>query len=138
VGVLRMVAMVLFGLMFLAEAGDLYGLVLTLADPVPTAERFGISTGAELLRSSVLLILALVVCIGALFALAGLLLKRHALFQRSALVCALGYLVYGLYQVADGVLQVGSTVVVVAGLIYVVLGGLAYAMYRSVFETSNP
>jgi hypothetical protein len=125
--------MVLFGLMFLAEAWDLYGLVLTLADPVPTAERFGITAGTEVLRSSVLLVLALVVCLGALLALVGLHLRRPTLFHRSALVCALGYVVYGLYQVADGALQVGSVVVVVAGLIYVVLGSLAYAMNRSVF-----
>ena len=125
--------MVLFGLMFLAEAGDLYGLILTLADPQPMAERFGITAGAEVLRSTVLLILALVVCFGALFALVGLVARRYALFRRSALACALGYVVYGLYQVADGALQVGSAVVVVAGLIYVVLGGLAYAMYRSVY-----
>ena len=129
---LRIVAMLLFGLMFLAETGDLYGLVLTLADPAPTAERFGITAGAEVLRSSVLLILALVVCLGALFATVGLLLRRPTLFHRSALACALGYVVYGLYQVADGALQLGSVVVVVAGLIYVVLGGLAYAMNRSV------
>jgi hypothetical protein len=126
--------MVLFGLMFLAEAGDLYGLVLTLADPVPTADRFGITPGVEVLRSAVLLILALVVCFGALLALVGLLLRRPAFFQRSALACALGYVVYGLYQIADGALQVGSAIVILAGLIYVVLGGLAYAMYRSVFE----
>ena len=42
---------------------------------------------------------------------------------------------YGLYQVADGALQVGSAIVILAGLIYLVLGGIAYAMYRSVFET---
>ena len=125
--------MVLFGLMFLAEAGDLYGLVHTLADPVPTAERFEITAGAEVLRSSVLLVLALVVCLGALLALIGLLLRRPTLFHRSALACALGYVVYGLYQVADGALQLGSVVVIVAGLIYVVLGGLAYAMNRSVY-----
>ena len=130
---LRAVAMVLFGLMFLAEAGDLYGLFLTLTDPVPAAERFGITTGAEILRSSVLLVLALVVAFGALFALIGLLLRSPVLFHRSALACSLGYVVYGLYQVADGALQVGSAIVVVAGLIYVVLGGLAYAMYRSVY-----
>jgi len=125
--------MVLFGLMVLAEAGDLYGLVLTLADPMPAAERFGITAGAEVLRSTVLLILALVVCTGALFTLVGLLIRRPALFHKSALVCAIGYVVYGLYQVAHGALQLGSAVVVVAGLIYVVLGGLAYAMYRSVY-----
>jgi len=125
--------MVLFGLMVLAEAGDLYGLILTLADPMPAAERFGITAGAEVLRSTVLLILALVVCTGALFTLVGLLIRRPALFHKSALVCAIGYVVYGLYQVADGALQLGSAVVVVAGLIYVVLGGLAYAMYRSVY-----
>jgi hypothetical protein len=135
--VLRVVAMMLFGLMFLAEAGDLYGLILTLADPVPTADRFGITARAELLRSTVLLILALVVCFGALSSLGGLLFRRPTLFRRSALACALGYVVYGLYQVADGALQLGSVVVVLAGLIYVVLGGLAYAMYRSVFEPSN-
>ena len=130
---LRAVAMVLFGLMFLAEAGDLYGLFLTLADPVPTADRFGITAGAEVLRSAILLGLALVVCLGALLALIALLLHRGALFHWSALACALGYVVYGLYQVADGALQVGSTVVVIAGLIYIVLGGIAYAMYRSVY-----
>ena len=40
---LRLVAIVIFGLMFLAEAGDIYGLVLTLADPEPAADRFGIA-----------------------------------------------------------------------------------------------
>jgi hypothetical protein len=131
--VLRVVAIVLFGLMFLAEAGDLYGLFLTLADPEPMADRFGITVGAEILRSVILTILALVVCTGALLALVGLLARRPALFHTSALGCAIGYLVYGLYQVADGALQLGSAIVVVAGLIYVVLGGLAYAMHRSVY-----
>jgi hypothetical protein len=131
--VLRMVAMALFGLMFLVEAGDLYGLVLTLADPVPAADRFGITANAEVLRSAVLLILALAICFGALLALVGLLVRRPALFHASALLCAIGYLVYGLCQVADGALQLGSAVVVVAGLIYVMLGGLAYAMHRSVY-----
>jgi hypothetical protein len=125
--------MVLFGLMFLAEAGDVYGLVLTLADPVPVADRFGITAGAEVLRSTVLLILALVVCFGALVALVGLLARRPALFHASALVCAIGYFLYGLFQVADGALHLGSAIVGFAGLIYVVLGGLAYAMYRSVY-----
>jgi hypothetical protein len=131
--VLRVVAMALFGLMFLVEAGDLYGLVLTLADPVPAADRFGITANAEVLRSAVLLILALAICFGALLALVGLLVRRPALFHASALLCAIGYLVYGLFQVADGALQLGSAVVVVAGLIYVMLGGLAYAMHRSVY-----
>jgi hypothetical protein len=131
---LRVVAMVLFGLMFLAEAGDIYSLVLTLADPGPAADRFGITAGAEVLRSTVLLILALVVFFGALLALVGLFARKPALFHTSALVCAIGYLVYGLVQVADGALQLGSAIVVVAGLIYVVLGGLAYAMYRTAFE----
>jgi hypothetical protein len=131
--VLRLVAIGLFGLMFLAEAGDIYGLVLTLADPGPAADRFGIAAGAEVVRSSVLLLLALAVACGALLALTGLLANRPTLFHRSALVCALGYLLYGLYQVADGALQVGSGIVVVAGLIYVILGGLAYAVHRSVY-----
>jgi hypothetical protein len=131
--VLRVVAMALFGLMFLVEAGDLYGLVLTLADPVPAADRFGITANGEVLRSAVLLILALAICFGALLALVGLLVRRPALFHASALLCAIGYLVYGLFQVADGALQLGSAVVVVAGLIYVMLGGLAYAMHRSVY-----
>jgi len=132
--VLRLVAIVLFGLMFLAEVGDAYGLFLTLADPAPAAARLGITVGAEVLRTAILLILALIVALGALLAVVGLRARRPALFHQGALACALGYVVYGLYQVADGALQNGSTVVVVAGLIYVVLGGLAYAMHRSVFE----
>jgi hypothetical protein len=131
--VLRLVAIAIFGLMFLAEAGDIYGLVLTLADPEPAADQFGIATGTEVMRSSVLLILALVVAGGALFALVGLLARMPVLFHRSALTCAVGYLVYGLFQVADGVLQVGASIVVVAGLIYVILGGIACTMHRSAF-----
>lgn len=118
--------------MFLAEVGDIYGLFLTLADPAPAANRFGIAVGTEVLRSSVLLLLALVVAMGALLALIGLLVHKPVLFHRSALACALAYLVYGVYQVADGALQVGSGIVVVAGLIYIVLGSIAYAMHRSI------
>jgi hypothetical protein len=131
--VLRLVAIAIFGLMFLAEAGDIYGLVLTLADPEPSAARFGIAAGAEVIRSSVLLLCALVVAGGALLAVVGLLARMPVLFHRSALACTAGYLVYGLFQVADGALQVGAGIVVVAGLIYIVLGGIAYAMHRSAF-----
>jgi hypothetical protein len=130
--VLRLVAIAIFGLMFVAEAGDIFGLVLTLADPEPTAGQFGIAVGTEVMRTSVLLIFALVVAGGALLAVVGLLARRPVLFHRGALACAAGYLVYGLFQVADGILQVGAGIVVVAGLIYVVLGGIAYAMHRSV------
>ena len=130
---LRLVAIAIFGLMFLAEAGDIYGLMLTLADPEPSAARFGIAAGAEVIRSSVLLLCALVVAGGALLAVVGLLARMPVLFHRSALACTMGYLVYGLFQVADGALQVGAGIVVVAGLIYIVLGGIAYAMHRSAF-----
>lgn len=129
---LRVVAVTLFGLMFLAEVGDIYGLFLTLGDPARAADRFGIAVGTEVLRSTALLLLALVVAMGALLALIGLLARRPALFHRGALACALAYLVYGVYQVADGALQVGSGIVVVAGMIYVVLGSIAYAMHRSI------
>ena len=70
---LRLVAIAIFGLMFLAEAGDIYGLLLNLDDPAPAAERVG--AGAEGLRSTVLLLLALVVACGALLALIGLLAR---------------------------------------------------------------
>ena len=128
---LRLVAIAIFGLMFLAEAGDIYGLVLTLADPEPSADRFGMAAGTEVMRSSVLLIFALVVAGGALLAVVGLLARKPVLFHRSALACAVGYLVYGLFQVAAGALQVGAGIVVIAGLIYMMLGGIAYAMNRS-------
>jgi chromate transport protein ChrA len=130
--VLRLVAMALFGLMFVAEAWDAFGHVLTLADPGPSAERFGITVGAEIIRTAILLFLALIVTLGSLIAVVGLQSRRAALFHRGALACALGYVVYGLYQMAEGALQIGSGVVVVVGLIYVVLGGLAYAMHRTI------
>jgi hypothetical protein len=130
--VLRLVAVAIFGLMLLAEAGDIYGLALTLADPQPAADRFGLAEGTEVVRSTVLLIFALVVAGGALLAVVGLLARKPALFHRSALACAVGYLLYGLFQVAEGAFQVGTGTVVVAGLIYIMLGGIAYAMNRSV------
>ena len=104
---LRVVAMSLFGLMFLAEVGDAFIILATLADrrPAECDER----------RS-----------------LVGLLARKPALYRHGALICVLGYLAYGLYQVSDGALQIGSGVVILAGLIYMILGLLSYAMYRSV------
>ena len=134
---LRVVATGIFGLMFLAEAGDVYGLLLALADPAPVAGRFGIAASTEAMRSGVLLIFALVVAGGALLSVVGLLARRPALFHRGALACALGYLLYGLFQVAGGVLQVRSGLLVVAGLIYIVLGVIAYAMHRSAFYSTS-
>ena len=129
---LRLVAIAIFGLMFLAEAGDIFGLALTLADPQPAADRSGLAVGTEVVRHSVLLIFAVAVAGGALLAVAGLIARRPAIYHRGALVCAVGYLVYGLFQVAGGAVQVGAGTVVVAGLIYMMLGGIAYAMNRSV------
>ena len=130
----RLIAAILFGLMLLAETIQAYGLVRALADPAPVAERLGISYGAEVLRAWILLILAATVALGALLAVVGLLGRLRALFLASALACAIGYLLLGLYQMATGVLQLESGGVVLSGLIYLVLGALAYAMRRSVIE----
>ncbi|HEV8045042.1 MAG TPA: hypothetical protein VGP38_07680, partial [Rubrobacter sp.] len=123
----RLIAMILFGLMLLAEATQAYGLVRALADPSPVAERLGISPGAEILRAGILLILAVTVALGALLAVVGMLGRRRELFLFGALACAVGYLVHGLYQVASGVLQLGSGGVALSGMIYLALGALAYA-----------
>lgn len=118
--------------MSLAEFGDAYGLILTLSNPGPVAEAFGISPGAEAVRATILLVLALVVAVGALNAAVGLLGRRPVLFRAGSLACAVGYVVYGLYQISSGALQLGSFGVVVAGVVYVGLGALAYAMRRGV------
>lgn len=130
----RLIAVILFGLMVLAEAIQAYGLIGTLADPAPVAERLGISYGAEILRAGILLVLALAVSLSALLAVVGLLGRLRALFLACALVCALGYLLLGLYQMATGVLQLGSGGAVLSGVIYLALGALAYAMRRSVAD----
>ncbi len=130
----RLIAVILFGLMVLAEAFQAYRLLRTLADPAPVAERLGISYGAEILRAGILLVLALAVTLAALLAVVGLLGRLRALFLASALASALGYLLLGLYQMATGVLQLESGGAVLSGVIYLVLGALAYAMRRSVIE----
>lgn len=117
--------------MSLSEFGDAYGLILTLSNPEPVAGTFGIPVGAEVVRAGVLLVLALVVAVGALNAVIGLLGRRPTLFRAGALVCAVGYVVYGIYQIASGALQLDSVGVMVAGLAYAGLGALAYAMRRS-------
>jgi hypothetical protein len=123
--------------MSLSEFGDAYGLILTLSNPGPVAETFGIPVGAEVVRALILLVLALVVAVGALNAAMGLLGRRRALFRAGSLACAAGYAVYGLYQIASGALQLGSVGVVAAGLVYVALGVLAYAMRRSMNPTTS-
>lgn len=130
----RLISALLFGLMFLAEAVQTYGLVRTLSDPAPVAERLGISVGAEILRAGILLVLALTVVVGALLAVVGLLGRLRALFLAGALACAVGYLSLGLFQLATGALQLGSGGVVLTGVIYLALAALAYAIRRSVIE----
>ncbi len=130
----RLIAVILFGLMVLAEAIQAHGLIGALADPSPVAERLGISYGAEILRAGILLVLTLAVTLGALLAVVGLLGRLRALFHTCALACALGYLLLGLYQMAAGVLQLNSGGAVLSGVIYLALGALAYAMLRSVAE----
>jgi hypothetical protein len=130
----RLIAVILFGLMLLVETTQAYGLVRTLADPAPVAERLGISYGAEVLRAGILLILAVTVALGALLAVIGLLGRGRTLFLAGAFACAVGYLLLGCYQAASGALQLGSGGVVLSGVIYLVLGALAYAMRLSVVE----
>ena len=128
---LRLIAAVLFALMFLVEIVQASGLVRALATPVPVAERLGISTGAEILRAGILLVLALAVAVGALLAVIGLLGRLRALFLGGALACAAGYLLQGTFQVATGALHLGSGRVVLVGVIYLILAALAYAMRGS-------
>ena len=130
----RLIAVILFGMMLLVEATQAYGLVRTLADPAPVAERLGISYGAEILRTGILLVLAVTVALGALLAVVGMLGRARELFLAGALACAVGYLLLGSYQAASGALQLGSGGVVLSGVIYLVLGALAYAMRLSVAE----
>lgn len=130
----RLIAAILFGLMVVAETIQAYGLIGALADPAPVAERLGISYGAEILRATILLVLAVAVALGALLAVVGLVGRLRALFLACALVCAIGYLSLGLYQMATGVLQLRSGGAVLSGVIYLALGALAYAMRLSVAE----
>jgi hypothetical protein len=130
----RLIAVILFGLMVLAEAIQAHGLIGALADPAPAAERLGISYGAEILRAGILLVLTLAVTLGALLAVVGLLGRLRVIFHACALACALGYLLLGLYQMATGALQLDSGGAVLSGVIYLALGALAYAMLRSVFK----
>ena len=130
----RLVAALLFGLMLLVETIQAYGLVRALTDPTPVAQRLDISPGAEMVRAGILLILAMTVALGALLAAVGVIGKGRELFLAAAVVCAVGYLLLGCYQVLSGTLQLGSGRVVLSGVIYLVLGALAYAMRRSVIE----
>ncbi|MGH3145978.1 MAG: hypothetical protein ACRDTR_09280 [Rubrobacter sp.] len=130
----RLIAVVLFGMMLLVETAQAYGLVRALLDPTPVAERLGISPAAEVIRAGILLILALTVACGAFLAVVGLVGRVRELFLAGALACAIGYLVYGLYQMVSGMLQLGSGGAVLSGVIYLALGALAYAMRRSVAD----
>ena len=128
---LRVIAAILFGLMFLVETLQAYGAVGVLANPAPVAERLGISPGAGLLRAGILLLLALAVALGALAAVVGLVGRLRSLFLSGALACAVGYLLQGAFQVVTGALHLGSGRVVLVGVIYLILAALAYAMRAS-------
>lgn len=127
----RIVALVFFGLVALAEAGDLVGLVLTLADPTAAAAQLGITPRAETIRAIILLALALLITLNAALALAGVLLRQGLLVQFGALMTAVGLFAYGAYQVGSALLQHGQLLFAAVGLLYLALGGLALWLARA-------
>lgn len=127
----RTVALLFFGVIALAELGDLAGLVITLGDPAAAAAMLGITPRAETIRAIILLVLAVVIVLNALIALAGVLARQALLVQFGAFMAAAGLGIYGLYQIGSALLQHGQLVYAGVGVIYLVLGQLALWLARS-------
>lgn len=127
----RIVALVFFGLVALAELGDLLGLVITLADPTDAAAQLGITPRAETIRAIILLALALLVALNATLAFTGALLRQGLLVQFGALMTGAGLIGYGAYQIGSALLQHGQLAFAGVGLVYIALGGLALWLART-------
>src|SRR4051794_449009 len=126
----RTFATVVFGLMALAEIGDVVGLAITLANPAQVAAQHGISVRAETVRAIILLVLGLVIALNALIATAGLLMRQSLLFAMGALSCAGVLIVYGAYQLVSALAQLHSPLLAIVGLAYIGLGALAFWLGR--------
>src|SRR4051794_23404557 len=120
----RTFATVVFGLMALAEIGDVVGLAITLANPAPVAAQLGISVRAETVRAIILLVLGLVIALNALIATSGLLMRQPLIFSLGALSCAGVYVVYAVYQTISALAQLHSPILAIVGLVYIGLGVL--------------
>lgn len=124
-------AIVVFALLTLAEVGDVIGLVLTLRDPGPAAAQLGITVPYQMVRAIVLLLLASQIAIGAIIALVGLLLRRWIGFRVGALLCSVGCIIYGGFQLISAIVQLGSIPLALVGIIYTALGWLTFWLGNS-------
>lgn len=127
----RLGAIVFFGLVALAEIGDLVGLVITLGDPTAAAAQLGISVRAETIRAIILLALALLIVLNSVVALVGALVRNALMVQFGALMAGAGLGLYGVYQIGSALLQHGQLVFAGVGAIYVLLGFVAFWLARA-------
>lgn len=127
----RALAIGLFGLLTLAEIGDLAGLIVTLGDPAPAAAQLGISPRAETIRAIILLAFALIIALNSAIALLGALLRHALMVQFGALMAGVGLVFYGLYQIGSAFFQHGQLLYAGVGAIYLALAALAFRFARS-------
>src|SRR5690349_7631428 len=127
----RTLTIIVFALFAIAEIGDLFGLIVTLASPDDAARMLGISPRAETIRAIILIALAVLVAMNALVALAGVLIRSAFLFQFGALMTGVGLVLYGAYQILSAVFQHGYMQFAGVGLVYAALGALALWFARA-------
>jgi len=127
----RAIAIILFGLVAIAEIGHLIGLFLTLANPNEAARLLGITPRAEMIRAVILVALALLAVMNASIALVGVLRRAALIFQFGALMTAIALLLCGAYQILSAVFQHGQMQFAALGLAYAALGALALWLARA-------
>lgn len=123
-----LIAITLFSELIFSNVGTLNG------DLTGTAQMLGLSVDAERQRLLILIMLDAVAGIGAVIALAGTVTGRLNLLRAGGMLCAIGLVAYGLYQIIAALTQLGPALrvpVIVAGGLYMLIGMMAWMIGRA-------
>ncbi|MDW8352240.1 MAG: hypothetical protein RML99_10055 [Anaerolineae bacterium] len=132
----RIAALVLFVLLALIALSELIfnNLGALNGDPAGTGQALGLTPAQQRTRLLILIALDAIAGGGALLAIIGLLARNRAI-AHGALVCATGFLAYGLYQIFAALTQLNESLRPAAigiGALYALLGVAAWFVGRRV------
>jgi apolipoprotein N-acyltransferase len=127
----RRVGAIVFAVLAVVELGDFSGLVPGYFSPVSYADLTGLSTGAQLVRLTILTLLSVgIVAVSGATALG--LYRLAGWTQRSAQITAALLSLYGLYQIVSALVQLGKnqTGIALVGAVYILIGLAAVWLER--------
>jgi hypothetical protein len=130
---LRLITLVLFVVFALLELSDAFGNLQILVAPQASAAALNLTIEQQVTRATILLALSALIAVAS--AVTALGVWQNSKLVYAWVVVALGYIVYGLYQMASALLQSNAPGFALTEVVYLLLGAAAFSFGRQASRT---